>query len=64
MAKCPHCNKPVNLDPARKDSPDCRQVRKEVLGWIKKEIMYSCPHCETILGFGTYFGGWVTGRPR
>lgn len=64
MAKCPYCNKPVTLDPARKESADCQLVRKEVLGWIKKEIMYSCPHCEAILGFGSFFGGLLTGRPK
>ena len=64
MAKCPHCNKPVSLDTAKSESPESRQVKKEVFGWIKKEIMYSCPHCDSILGFGSYFGGLLTGRPK
>jgi len=63
MSKCPHCNKPVNLDP-KKESGESRTVRKEVLGSVKKEVMYSCPHCESVLGFGFYFGGLLTGRPK
>ena len=63
MAKCPYCKKPVNLDP-KKESADSRTVRKEVLGSVKKEIMYSCPHCESVLGFGFYLGGLLTGRPK
>jgi len=30
---------------------------------VKKEIMYSCPHCDSILGFGFFFGGLLTHRP-
>jgi phage FluMu protein Com len=63
MAKCPNCKKLVNLD-SKNESADSRTVRKEVLGSVKKEIMYSCPHCESVLGFGFYFGGLLTGRPK
>ena len=63
MAKCPHCKKFVNLD-SKMESADSRTVRKEVLGLVKKEVMYSCPHCESVLGFGFYFGGLLTGRPK
>jgi hypothetical protein len=63
MAKCPYCNKPVNLDP-NNESAESRTVRKEILGSVKKEIMYSCPHCESVLGFGSFIGGLFTGRPK
>ena len=42
---------------------DSEEVHKELVGFIKKEIMYSCPHCESILGFGFFLGGLATGRP-
>jgi len=35
----------------------------EVEGMVKKEIMYSCPYCESILGSGFFFGGLLTNRP-
>ena len=38
-------------------------VEREVSGLIKKEIMYSCPHCDSILGFGFFIGGLLTQRP-
>ena len=38
-------------------------VEREVSGLVKKEIMYSCPHCDSILGFGFFFGGLLTNRP-
>jgi len=38
-------------------------VQREVAGLVKKEIMYSCPHCDSILGFGFFFGGLLTHRP-
>jgi len=59
MAKCPHCGKLVVLKAKRAES----EVRKEVKGSIKKEIMYSCPHCDKVLGFGSFVGGLLTGRP-
>ena len=47
MAKCPHCEKPVTLEKS-----DANQIRREESGWfIKKEWMYSCPHCDKVLGF-------------
>jgi hypothetical protein len=64
MAKCPYCKKPVSLGPEKRESAECRCVTKEVLGALKKEIMYSCPHCEAVLGFGYYMGGLLTGRPK
>ena len=41
--KCPHCKNEIPLE----------TVNKEVkgAGFIKQEIMYSCPHCQSILGF-------------
>jgi hypothetical protein len=34
-----------------------------VVGTVKKEIMYSCPHCGCVLGFAFFIGGMLTGRP-
>lgn len=62
MAKCPHCKKPVTLS-EQTASADSRPVRKEVVGIVKKEVMYSCPHCDCVLGFSFFFGGVLTGRP-
>jgi uncharacterized protein with PIN domain len=62
MAKCPHCGEPVILKGF--DSEKKNEVRREVYGILKKETMYSCPHCERVLGFGYFFGGLITGRPR
>jgi len=53
MAKCPHCEQHVDLD----------NVQREVEGSIKKEILYSCPYCQKVLGCGFFFGGLLTGRP-
>jgi len=39
------------------------EVHKEVEGMIKKEVMYSCPHCDRVLGFSFFLGGLATGRP-
>jgi uncharacterized protein with PIN domain len=61
MAKCPHCEKEVTLISTKKDEKS--EVRKEVEGIIKKEVMYYCPHCDRILGFAFFFGGVATGRP-
>ena len=66
MPKCPYCKQVVTLDKTRGESADIsvpKGVKREVCGWIKKEIMYSCPHCDSILGFGFFFGGLLTGRP-
>jgi len=62
MPICPHCEKIVTMESTRKDSSD--EVQKEVEGLIKKEVMYSCPYCEKVLGFAFFFGGIGTGRPR
>lgn len=64
MAKCPHCKQAVTLDRAKREvaeAPD--QVHKDVVGIMKLEIMYSCPHCECILGFGYFRTGPFTQRP-
>jgi uncharacterized protein with PIN domain len=63
MAKCPYCNKPVTLKARNSARSESRPVQKEVVGSLKKEVMYSCPHCECVLGFGFFFGGVLTGRP-
>ena len=62
MAKCPHCENEVTLDSTRKEE-GTQEVRKDVEGFLKKEVMYSCPHCDRILGFAFFFGGIATGRP-
>jgi hypothetical protein len=64
MAKCPHCKKPVSLGAKPPTESDALPVRKEVVGNLKKEVMYSCPHCDCVLGFGFFLGGLLTGRPR
>ena len=61
MAKCPHCGKEVTLESTKKDGID--EVRKDVEGLLKKEVMYSCPHCDCVLGFAFFLGGIATGRP-
>ena len=61
MAKCPHCKQVITLEKTNKESAE--EVHKEVSGLVKKEIMYSCPHCDSVLGFGFFFGGLLTGRP-
>jgi hypothetical protein len=64
MAKCPYCKQAVTLEKAKKESAESLEtIHKEVKGLIKKEIMYSCPHCDSVLGFGSFFGGLATGRP-
>jgi hypothetical protein len=64
MAKCPHCKTPITLDKLPGDCPGAPQpVRRQVKGLVKKEVMYSCPSCDMVLGFGFFFGGLLTGRP-
>jgi len=64
MAHCPHCKQQVTLDRATRETGDLPdEVHKDVVGTIKKEIMYSCPHCDAVLGFGFFIGGLATGRP-
>jgi uncharacterized protein with PIN domain len=64
MAKCPYCKQVITLKRTKKESTESsKEVHKEVAGWVKKEIMYSCPNCESALGFGSFIGGLLTGRP-
>jgi len=63
MAKCPHCNEKVSLSDTHRETVESNEVHKDVVGLVKKEIMYSCPHCESVLGFGFFLGGLATGRP-
>jgi uncharacterized Zn finger protein len=43
MSKCPHCKGEVKLETIKKQTKG--------FGFLKQEIMYSCPHCGCILGF-------------
>ena len=61
MAKCPFCEMPVSLKTNSSETND--EVCREIKGTLKKEVMYSCPHCGKVLGFGYYMGGWFSGRP-
>ena len=64
MPTCPHCKQPVTLAQTRREAGDLPDgVHKEIVGFIKKGIMYSCPHCDAVLGFGFFLGGLATGRP-
>ena len=64
MAKCPYCKQNLTLEKTKRESADvAEEVHKEVTGLVKKEIMYSCPHCDSVLGFGSFIGGLLTGRP-
>jgi hypothetical protein len=64
MAKCPQCKEMVTLERTRKEVANASDdVHKDVVGLLKKEVMYSCPHCDVVLGFGFYLGGLLTGRP-
>jgi hypothetical protein len=66
MPKCPYCKQAVTLEKTRRESADIsvpESVEREVSGVVKKEIMYSCPHCDSILGFGFFLGGLLTNRP-
>ena len=61
MAKCPYCEQAVTLEHTPRETAE--EVRKDVEGTIKKEVMYSCPHCDKVLGFAFFLGGLATGRP-
>lgn len=64
MAKCPYCKQGLTIHDTNREEMDARQeVNREVEGVVKKEIMYSCPHCDSVLGFGFFFGGLLTHRP-
>jgi hypothetical protein len=43
MSKCPYCKQEIKI----------KDVKRETLGagFLKQEIMYSCPVCDTIIGF-------------
>ena len=57
MAKCPYCKQSLTLEETSRTSMDHpEEVHKDVKGFVKKEIMYSCPHCESVLGFGFFLG--------
>ncbi|MCK4757145.1 MAG: hypothetical protein KAS67_01695 [Thermoplasmata archaeon] len=43
MAKCPYCKNQITFDNVRRDVKGA--------GFLKQEIIYSCPICEAILGF-------------
>lgn len=58
MAICPYCEMHVTLNGNGRD-----RVVAESTGALKKETMYSCPHCNKVLGFAFFFGGFATGRP-
>jgi primosomal protein N' len=58
MAICPHCEKPVTLTKG-----ELHQVCRQTEGTAKKEVMYSCPHCDKVMGFAFFLGGMLTGRP-
>lgn len=62
MAKCPHCEREVSLGSTRREE-GAVEIQKDVEGFLKKEVMYSCPHCKKILGFAFFLGGVATGRP-
>ncbi len=67
LPKCPYCKQVVTLDKTKRESSDISMpeaVHKETTGLVKKEIMYSCPHCDAVLGFGFFFGGLLTHRPE
>ncbi len=61
MPKCPYCEKPIALK--AKPADRSQEIRRQVTGTVKKEVMYSCPHCDRVLGFGFFMGGLFTGRP-
>jgi uncharacterized protein with PIN domain len=49
MAKCPYCKGEVSLESI--------EIEKKGIGFLKQEIMYSCPHCKSILGVSR--GKWT-----
>ena len=62
MAKCPYCDKDVTLGSTKKEEAS-DEIQKDVEGIVKKEVIYSCPHCDHVLGFAFFPGGFATGRP-
>lgn len=61
MPLCPHCGQKVTLESTNQDKRE--ELHKEIDGLVKKEVMYSCPYCDKVLGFAFFFGGFATGRP-
>jgi len=49
MANCPHCKGEINLTTIKQE--------KKGFGIIKQEILYSCPHCSSVLGVSR--GKWT-----
>lgn len=43
MAKCPHCKQEITLNDVDRDTIGA--------GFLKQEIMYSCPYCNIVIGF-------------
>lgn len=62
MAKCPYCDEDITLGSTKKEEAN-DEIQKDVEGIVKKEVMYSCPHCDRVLGFAFFLGGFATGRP-
>jgi len=48
MAKCPHCKADITLDTIKQETKG--------LGIFKQETLYSCPHCNSVLGISR--GKW------
>ncbi len=44
MARCPHCKLEIHLT-------DVKREKTKGNGFFKQEIMYSCPHCDMVIGF-------------
>jgi len=61
MAKCPYCEKNVFINPSDKESCES-EVLRESIGRIKFEVMYSCPHCDKVLGFAYFRWGILSGN--
>jgi len=49
MPKCPYCKAEVNFE-------NIKTITKGA-GFLKQEIIYSCPHCDSILGISR--GKWA-----
>ena len=61
MAKCPYCEQAITLEDMGRETAE--EVHKDVEGVLKKEVMYSCPNCDKVLGFAFFIDGLATGRP-
>jgi len=56
MSKCPYCNEPVTLNADKSDKKNEVTMEIKARVFIKQQIMYSCPHCDKVLGFAFYIG--------